>query len=337
MVPGSARETHRSVASVDAAAHRASLTVSNYIRLTDPLEQAFAVEVPSGWRSEAGLARRSALQINPYVRSLSPDKMTYLMIGEPTLPAFTLPTQMGNAIGYGEGKFYDTGVGGLAMVSRYLPGVQFARLYAQTIIQGLCPGLKPTAEQSRPDLAQRAKSLWPSFIPSRADGGEVRFSCIHNKERMEGQVEAATLATDVGWYVMLLGAFITPQGQANKAEEILHHVGDTLKFTPAWIQRQNQLSQQAAVAINRRMQEIFRQQEGFMQRLNSVDQSFESMDELISGFSSYKDAATGTNYSLSNANPYKWKDPGTGRIISTPTNIRPLWAPSYQPLPRTSQ
>ena len=77
-----------------------SISVSAYVRLTDPLEQAFSLDVPAGWRSEGGLARRAALQINPYVRSLSADKMTYLMLGEPTLPSFTPPSQMGNAIGH---------------------------------------------------------------------------------------------------------------------------------------------------------------------------------------------------------------------------------------------
>ena len=313
------------------------LTVSGYVRLTDPLERAFTVEAPSGWRSEAGLARRSALQINPYVRSLAPDKMTYIMIGEPTLPSFTPPTQMNNAIGYGEGKLYDSGLGGLTLVWHYLPGAEFARFYGQTVLQGLCPGFKITATQNRPDLASQAKSLWPSMIPARADGGEVRFTCIHNKQDMEGRVGAATVASDVGWGVMLLGAFITPKGQSAKAEEILYHMAGSIQFSQAWNQKQNTLSQQAAIAINQRMQEIFRQQQAFMQKLNSVDQSFQSMDELISGFSTYHDSATGNNYSLSNANPYKWSDPSTGRIISTPTNVKPPWAPAYQSMPRKSQ
>jgi len=68
-----------------------SISVSAYVRLTDPLEQAFSLDAPAGWHTEGGLARRAALQINPYVRSLSADKMTYLMLGEPTLPSFTPP------------------------------------------------------------------------------------------------------------------------------------------------------------------------------------------------------------------------------------------------------
>src|ERR1700733_8500161 len=71
-----------------------SISVSAYVRLTDPLEQAFSLDVPAGWHSEGGLARRAALQINPYMRSLSADKMTYLMLGEPTLPSYAPPTQI---------------------------------------------------------------------------------------------------------------------------------------------------------------------------------------------------------------------------------------------------
>ena len=38
-----------------------SISASAYVRLTDPLEQAFSLDVPAGWHSEGGLARRAAL------------------------------------------------------------------------------------------------------------------------------------------------------------------------------------------------------------------------------------------------------------------------------------
>jgi len=47
------------------------------------------------------------------------------------------------------------------------------------------------------------------------------------------------------------------------------------------------------------------------------------MDDIVSGYSTYHGAATGNDYKLSNTGPYKWADDSTGRIISTPTNIRP--------------
>ena len=322
-----------------ASAAQTSLSVSGWTRLTDPLEQAFSLDVPAGWRSEGGLARRAALQINPYVRSLSPDKMTYLMLGEPTLPSFGPPSQMGNAIGHPEGTLYDAGLGGLTLVLRYLPGAQFARVYGQTALQSLCPSLKFAAAQDRPDLARKADTLVPTVIPSRSDGGEARFTCTHNKQEMEVRVEAATRTTydAIMWNVILLQAFIAPRGQGDKAEEILNHMGGSITFSQAWIQKQNELSAQAAMAINQRMQAIFSQERSFMEKLNAVDENFQSMDEIVSGFSSYRDSSTGQTYSLGNANPFKWIDPSSGRIIATPTNNAPPWAPAYRPLTHVAQ
>ena len=315
------------------------MPVSGYVRLTDPLEQAFTVEVPSGWRSVGALARQAALQINPYVRSLSPDKMTYLLLGEPTMPSFSPPSQMGNAIGHPEGTLYDAGLGGRALVLRYLPGADFARLYGETALRGLCPTLKFTTSRERSELASKANAQWPTIIPSRADGGEATFSCTHNRQEMEVRVEAVTRITrdNVIWAMILLQGFIAPKNQADEAEKILTHVANSMVFSQAWIQKQNSLSQQAAEAINRRMQDTFRQERTFIQNLNSEDESFESVDELVSGFSTYHDAATGNNYSLSNTNPNKWIEEDTGRIISTPTNSKPPWASAYRALPRTSQ
>jgi hypothetical protein len=85
------------------------------------------------------------------------------------------------------------------------------------------------------------------------------------------------------------------------------------------------------------MQAMLRQERTFIEKLNSVDQNFQSMDEIVSGFSSYRDDSTGNTYSLNNTNPYKWIDPSSGRIISTPTNSPPPWAPAYRPLSRPSQ
>jgi hypothetical protein len=224
------------------------------------------------------------------------------------------------------------------LVLRYLPGAQFARSYGETMLQDLCPSLKFASSQDRPDLATKASAQWPTVIPSVANGGEARFTCTHNKQEMEARLETVTRITrdNIIWAVILLQGFIAPKAQSNAAEEILNHVAGSVIFSQAWMQRQNGLSQQAAIAINQRMQDTLRQQRKFIQNLNSVDQNFESMDEIVSGFSTYHDEKTGTNYSLSNTNPNKWIDDSTGRIISTPTNSKPPWASAYRALPRGS-
>jgi hypothetical protein len=308
------------------------VAVSGFTRLTDPIEQAFTVEVPSGWRSEAGMARWSALQIDPYVRSLSPDKMTYLMIGEPSLPSYAPLTDLSRKLGFREGTLHDAGLGGRSMIMHYLRGSEFARIYGQAALGGLCPGVKFVSTGERPDLARKAEAQWPTVIPSLSTGGEAVFTCTHNKQEMEGKIETATRTTrdNVIWAVILLQGYIAPKSNASSAQTTLSHVTGSVVWSPAWSQKQNNLSQQAAVAINQRMQEFFRQEHAFIQKLNSVDQNFESMDEIVSGFSSYRDPQTGNTYSLGNTNPNKWVD-DSGRVVSTPNNIAPAWG-AYRPL-----
>ena len=309
-----------------------AISVSNYTRLTDPLEQAFTVDVPSGWQSEAGMARWSALQIDPYVRSLSPDKMTYLIIGDPSLPSYAPPTDVTRKLGFREGSLHDAGLGGRSMILRYLTGAEFARVYGQGALSGLCPGLKFVSMGERPELARKAEAQWPTVIPSRSTGGEAVFTCTHNKQEMEAHIEAATRTTrdNVIWAVILLQGYIAPKSGTGAAQTVLAHMTGNVTWSQAWSQKQNNLSQQAAAAINQRMQEFFRQEQAFIQKLNSVDQNFESMDEIVSGFSSYRDTRTGNTYSLGNTNPYKWVD-DSGRVVSTPTNIAPAWG-AYRPL-----
>ena len=339
VVLGSADAAAQSpAAGSQAPAAGAPISVSGYTIFTDPLEQSFTIEIPAGWRTVGGMARRSALQINAFVRAVSPDKMTYLLIGEPTLLSYVPPNPMRNTIGYREGKLFDSGVGGLTLVLHYMPGTEFARLYGQNTLSGLCTDLQFSGSRERPDMAQNADKLVPAAAPSQTTGGEAKFSCGHDGQDMEARIEAVTRVTrdNIMWNVVFLKGFIARAAEAGHAEEILSHVGSSFRFDPAWLQRQSNLDQQAAIAINRRMQEFFRQQEGVIKNLNSVDENFSSMDEIVSGYSTYHDAATGNDYKLSNSNPYKWSD-NTGRIFSTPTNSPPPWGGNLTPLTHVAQ
>jgi len=330
------------MAGAEHAAGRAAdlpLAVAGYSRFLDPLEQAFTIEVPSGWRTVGGLARRSALQVNPFLRSLSPDKMTYLLIGEPVLPSYVPPSPLRNTLGYREGKLFDSGLGGLSMVLHFMSGTEFARAYGQTVLAGLCQQVQFLESAERADMAQNADQLVPTVIPSISSGGEARFACTHNGQPMQARIEVVTRTTrdDVMWNVIFLKGWLAAKSQAERAEEILTRVGASLKFDPQWLQKQSNLDQQAANAINHRMQEFFRREQGVIQNLNAVDTSFSSMDEIVSGYSTYHDAATGQDYKLDNVSPYKWIDNSTSRIFSTPSNVPPAWGGALTPLAHVAQ
>ena len=128
-------------------------------RLADPLERAFTIEAPGGWRTVTGLARAGLVQVNPYLRSLSPDRMTYLIFGDPTFPTFLTPNPLRNTLWLREGSVSTEAVGGRSEIRRYQPGSAFARYYGGNTFASLCAGLKLTATRDRHDLARKIDSL----------------------------------------------------------------------------------------------------------------------------------------------------------------------------------
>jgi hypothetical protein len=298
-----------------------------YTRHPDPIEHAFTVEAPSGWRAEVGMARSGLIQVNPYVRTLSPDKMTYIMLGEPDMTSYAppnpnLPPQVARQ--YREGTIYSPGLGQRIMIMHYIPGAEYARAYGQTVLGNVCSGLKFISIQNRPDVASRVQAEQPSVIPSRYDAGDAIFSCTHNKKEMEGRVEVATTTTLDGaqWGVLRISAFIAPKAQGDAVQAMVTRMIASFQFLPAWIQQQNELTRLAGIAIQERIRQQERQQAAFMEKFNSVDRNFVEFDEMINGNSHYVDPHTGQQYLLNNENPYKWVN-DYGRIVGTKTSERP--------------
>ena len=94
------------------------------------------------------------------------------------------------------------------------------------------------------------------------------------------------------------------------------------------------MSQAAAAAINQRAQASLRAQQGIIASLNATDENFSAMDDIVSGYSNYRDERTGNVYKLSNTDPGKWVDDSSGRIVSTPDDNPPPWAAGYSRLTR---
>lgn len=330
--PGSAPPA---AARTAAAVSVAPLKVAGYQSFTEPSEHAFTMEVPQGWATVGSLMRRAALEISPFVRTLSPDKMTYLMVGEPTLLTYTPPNAMTLRLGWREGSLHNGGLGGISMLLRYIPGPQFAKLYGQTALAGLCPQLHFEGTQERPDFAAAADKLIPTPIPSASTAGQASFTCRHGGQDMVVHVDAVTRGdrNNVLWNVIFLRAFVAPKSVAPAAEQVLEHMTTTFRYDPKWVHLQDEISARSADAIRAQVAQAERDEQGVIAKLNATDENFSSIDDIVSGYSTYKDQQTGQTYKLSNTNPGKWVGDG-GRILSTPDNTPPPWTPSVRPLTR---
>jgi len=342
--PGSGARAPAAAAAVGSTAHATAqgsppavqaLKVARYTSFTDPEEHAFSMEVPEGWHTVGALARHGVVQISPFVRTLAPDRMTYLMVGEPTLLSYAPPTAVTQKLGYREGTLHNAGAGGVTMILRYIPGAQFARLYGQTALGALCAQLHFVSAAERADFVAAADQLIPTVIPSSSSGGEASFTCRHGGQEMAARVDAVTRVTRDNqlWNVIFLRALLTPKSESDAAFEILKHMTVTFRYDPAWVQQQNAASAQASAAINARAQASLREERAVIEKLNASDESFDSVDDIVSGYSTYRDEQTGNTYKLSSTNPGKWMT-DSGRILSTPDNNPPPWAANVHALTR---
>src|ERR1700739_3335 len=100
--------------------------VHKWVSVTDPQERAFQVEVPQGWKVEGGTMRRNALQFRSWVKSVSPDGNTILLINDPSEWSYVIPTPLLAMSGFREGSIYGGGAGTLYTVAHYRDGRQFA-------------------------------------------------------------------------------------------------------------------------------------------------------------------------------------------------------------------
>jgi hypothetical protein len=318
-----------------AAVPVAPLKVTGYQTFTEPSEHAFTMEVPQGWVALGSLMRRGALEISPFVRTLSPDKMTYLMVGEPTLLTYTPPNATTLRLGWREGSLHDGGLGGTTMLLRYIPGAQFAKLYGQTALAGLCPQMHFTGSEERPEFAAAADKLIPTVIPSTSTAGDASFTCRHGGQDIVVHVDAVTRGdrNNMLWNVIFLRAFMAPGSVAQAAEQVLERMTQTFRYDPSWVHLQDEISRRSADAIRAQVAQAERDEQGVISKLNATDENFSSIDDIVSGYSTYKDQQTGQTYKLSNTNPGKWVGDG-GRILSTPDNNPPPWTPSVRPLTR---
>jgi len=319
------------------AAPPASLGSIKWVRFTDPAEQSFSLDVPSGWKTEGGLVRRGPISIDPFVRSLAPDNSIYLLLGDPDIPGYALPTRLGAQLGQREGRLYNAGHA-TEMIMHYIPGEDYARLFGAATFSKLCGDVRLVKSVNRPDLAQL---LRPAGSMARMDGGEAFFSCTHDKSPAKGYMRAVTYILQNGeigtWGLVLLGGFIATPGQFDESTAILDHMIVSYKENPEWTARQNQITQATNASIMREHQAFManaqRQYQAASQQLSQesqryeamshqMDQNFQPMDDVINGVNHYVNPGTGERLDLDNTHAYQWSN-GIGGTAGTNTDQPP--------------
>jgi hypothetical protein len=306
-----------------AGAAAGSIGSVQWTSFSDPNEQAFTAEVPAGWTVKGGLVRHTSTDPSILIRMVSPDRRSYLMIGDPGVTLWTTPAH----------SMFGRGPSGPA-TRAYLSGAEFARNYVDQSIPSVCANPVVTGQKARPDLAQ---GPWTKVNPqAHHDGGEATFTCQMGGAPAQGIVAAATYIYQMPgnfggnlWTADFLAGVVAPPGRYDAGVDMVRHVVASLHINAGWMQRQQQATAQAARAIDAATQRTMQAARALdrttqqniangdqiiasqQRRMHASDQQEESFDRLITGVSPYADS-NGNVHDMSNIPAGHWINSGGG-------------------------
>jgi hypothetical protein len=290
-----------------------------WVRFTDPVEHAFAIDVPAGWSVTGGSRRMSAVEIRTGVTAVSPDGAITLFYGDLDVPIFTVPTQMMAMGGLREGMIYSPGQGVQMRIMRYQPGQAFAAQWGAERVGRACASVTRTSSNARPDSSSAFDQAYAmGGVRASILAGEASFSCTLGGAPAAGYVFAATelvqSQASALWDVKSLVGFTAPMSRAVGAYGVLTHMVASFVIDRDWEVRQQAITKQfdrivsesnAAVsraiiangqALSAASDRIF---QAGQQRSRDTMSAIDKYDEYaVRGTSDYVNPATGTRYSF---------------------------------------
>jgi hypothetical protein len=285
-----------------------SVWAGEWTRFRDPTEGAFSLEVPTGWQVTGGLKRRSVNQPHPLLGVVSPDGLTKIVFGDPSAIAYSELTTSMRGLGFHEGQSY-TPRGEPEVINSYRTGEQWSEsLGRRELEQDNCRNVQVTSHRSLPKLGGLAP---PPGVEHRDTAGETYFSCVRNDILY---VSYAFSETAGDYYYqgsqLIAGAWgddtsvvlLTPQGMGGYAMAIANHMLQSMRWDPAWWQRQFH----AAVAQANTL---------YAQATDTIAQQGESWDQTVRGVQSYLNPDTGKKWEVPITGANNFAQDGAGHII----------------------
>ncbi|HZG53102.1 MAG TPA: hypothetical protein VEZ40_13280 [Pyrinomonadaceae bacterium] len=294
-------------------------------RWTDPMENAFSVEVPAGWHVTGGVFRPSFVSMSEIVLR-SPDGQVVVRSGDVNFPSkYITPNMTLMSLGTWEGQFTSDGT----LVMNYKSGLDFAVHYLQNTLARNCRNLQWLSSRDRADRIQALGWYAQMLGFAMHTAGEVIFSCDFGGPTYLGYQYAETAITHNShvatlWNPQALFGFIATPANVRLADAVLFRAISTVQTNPEWMMRQAQINHQVAEQ-NRRYSEYSNQlwQQTQAERWASWDRIAEQRGDLLRGHTRVVDPQTGQAYKVESGSSYYWIDPVNEVIIGTNTSYRP--------------
>ncbi len=325
-----------------------------WAKFVDPVEHAFTIDVPAGWRVSGGIKRMSTVDIRSGVEAISPDNTIDLFYGDPSIPVYTPPSPMLAAGGLRQGMTYSAGYGNQFLIEPYLNGQAFSAQWGQTRVAKDCTNVTRTGARARPDANQAIDMAYAQGgARTSILAGESVFTCNLRGMPGAGYVFAATelVQTQVSslWDVKSLVGFVSAAPRGNTAYMLLGHMVQSLAINPQWQIAQNQtaaqtsriVAQQNAFISNAIVQNGRTLQstsdmivQGGAARSQATTNAIENYDQkAVRNSGTFTNPETGTTfYSVDTTQPYHFVD-NSGAMHNSNSATAPAgsnWHPLQQ-------
>jgi hypothetical protein len=304
-------------------------------RWTDPMENAFSLEVPAGWQVTGGVFRPSFTALSEIVLR-SPDGQVVARSGDVNFPSkYITPNMTLMSLGTWEGQFTSDGT----LVMNYKSGLDFAVHYLQNTLARNCRNLQWLSSRDRADRIQALGWYARMLGFAMHTAGEVIFSCDFGGQTYLGYQYAETAITHHShvatlWNPQALFGFIATPENVRLADAVLFRAISTVQTNPEWMMRQAQINHQVAEQ-NRRYSEYSNQlwQQTQAERWASWDRIAEQRGDLLRGQTRVVDPTTRQAYKVQSGSSYYSIDPTRQVIVGTDIPCKPDW--NYEELIET--
>jgi hypothetical protein len=336
----------------NANAQMASSSVSGWVTYQDPVEKAYSVEVPQGWRVNGGIFRVGYSDRRPMIDVTSPDGQINIRVGDIVIPPFFTPMQ-----GHPEGQPYPLGAQASPMVARYRNGQQFAEIYGRGRFARLCDSLRP--EQDAVPQAQGGKALFEEKLMQaqqqsgapQQSVGQVSYACGSALGPRTAVVFAQTHMVGNSIWIASTDSYVAPQDKLAVAQNILAHLENSIQFNAQWIpydrqldaegleyQKQRQAQRRADIyaqvqQAEQKMQGMRNQVAAFERGQAQRQSQFQAFDNALIGVTPTVDSF-GVEHDVSTGPKYNYyRNPGTGDVVNSNALPGPGWQ-QLTPIPQ---
>ena len=288
----------------------------SWTRFADPNENAFTIDVPTGWQTQGGLVRRGPIDYSYFLRVLSPDKQVMLILGDP-----------------GPAYFFAPWYGAPRTARPYVPGPTYAREYVESSLQQDCQGLTFVSGGDRQDVANGPLAQGTPYAQHTA--GDALYRCTHNGKPTQVYMIAGTFLYQQihQWGLNLLAGCLAPADRMEASKSLVLHMIKSAKSDPQWVKTEQGFIDAAARNIN---MITAAQQKAFVGNLASakrtqaaMQQQYDSFDSILTGTATMTDPSGKTYYNVPNTQGYQWV---RGGQTTQTTSSAPPPGGGWQPL-----